>query len=144
MGSRSSDERERHVEPTQLHCTGACGRIGEQLGVNPEALRTWVKRAEIDEGLRPGTTTDDAAGRRIYVVPINNGSAGIAGGQRPATVLVGSYSSAKQRRRVETGEEPVHAAVSGDERPGLEVRKQRIILYGSSHGFTQPQLIQIA
>ena len=40
--------------------TGAYRRIGEQLGVNPEALRTWVSRAEIDEGLRPGTTTADA------------------------------------------------------------------------------------
>jgi transposase len=41
--------------------TGAYRRIGEQLGVNPEALRTWVTRAEVDGGLRPGTTTDDAA-----------------------------------------------------------------------------------
>ncbi|EID79764.1 putative transposase [Rhodococcus opacus RKJ300 = JCM 13270] len=24
-------------------------------------MRTWVKRAEIDEGLRPGTTSDDAS-----------------------------------------------------------------------------------
>lgn len=40
--------------------TGAFRRIGEQLGVNPEALRTWVGRAETDEGLRPGTTTVDS------------------------------------------------------------------------------------
>jgi transposase len=39
---------------------GAYGRIGEQLGVHPEALRTWVQRAEIDGGLRPGTTTAES------------------------------------------------------------------------------------
>ncbi|MCZ4566992.1 transposase [Rhodococcus erythropolis] len=39
---------------------GALKRIADQLGVHPEALRTWVKRAEIDDGVRPGTTTDDA------------------------------------------------------------------------------------
>ncbi len=40
--------------------TGAIKRIAEQLGVHPEALRTWVKRAETDAGDRPGTTTSDA------------------------------------------------------------------------------------
>ena len=30
-----------------------------QLGVHPEALRSWAKQAEIDGGVRPGTTTDD-------------------------------------------------------------------------------------
>jgi transposase len=30
------------------------------LGIHPEALRTWVRQAEIDGGIRPGTTTDDA------------------------------------------------------------------------------------
>ncbi len=40
--------------------SGALKRIGEQLGINPETLRNWVIQAEIDEGHRPGTTTDDA------------------------------------------------------------------------------------
>ncbi|MCZ2811986.1 transposase [Modestobacter sp. VKM Ac-2979] len=40
--------------------SGALKRIGDQLGTNPETLRNWVTQAEIDEGHRPGTTTDDA------------------------------------------------------------------------------------
>jgi len=40
--------------------SGACPRIGEQLGINPEALRGWVQRAEIDADTRPGTMTADA------------------------------------------------------------------------------------
>jgi transposase len=39
---------------------GALKRIGEQLGINPETLRNWVIQAEIDQGDRPGATTDDA------------------------------------------------------------------------------------
>ena len=38
---------------------GELARIGGQLGVHPEALRSWVKQAEIDGGERPGTTTGD-------------------------------------------------------------------------------------
>ncbi|UAL28378.1 transposase [Nocardioides rotundus] len=40
---------------------GAIKRIGDQLGVHPEALRTWVKQAEIDGGVVPGTASADAA-----------------------------------------------------------------------------------
>ena len=39
---------------------GAISRIGKQLGVHPEALRNWVRQGEVDGGVRPGTTTDDA------------------------------------------------------------------------------------
>lgn len=40
---------------------GAIRRIADQLDVHPEALRTWVKRAETDEGLREGISSADAA-----------------------------------------------------------------------------------
>jgi transposase len=42
---------------------GEVARVGRQLGVHPEALRMWIRQAEIDGGMRPGTSTDDA--RRI-------------------------------------------------------------------------------
>src|SRR4051794_1631404 len=37
---------------------GAIKRIADQLGIHPEALRTWVKQAEVDAGDRPGVTTE--------------------------------------------------------------------------------------
>ena len=39
---------------------GAIRRIADQLGIHPEALRGWVKKAETDAGDRPGTTSSDA------------------------------------------------------------------------------------
>ena len=41
--------------------TGAIKRVADQLGIHPEALRGWVKRAEIHEGLQPGVTSSEAA-----------------------------------------------------------------------------------
>src|SRR5665811_2602544 len=40
---------------------GALQRVGEQLGINSETLRGWVSQAEVDAGVRPGTSTSDAA-----------------------------------------------------------------------------------
>ena len=39
---------------------GAIRRISDELGVHLEAVRTWVKKAQVDQGTRPGTTTDQA------------------------------------------------------------------------------------
>jgi transposase len=38
---------------------GAITRIAGQLGVHPEALRSWVKQAEIDQGQRPGRSSQE-------------------------------------------------------------------------------------
>ena len=38
---------------------GEIARVGRQLDVHPEALRSWLQQAEIDTGKRSGTTTDD-------------------------------------------------------------------------------------
>ena len=54
--TRMAMEARREPESSR----GAIKRIADQLGVHPEALRNWVRQAEIDGGVRPGTTTDDA------------------------------------------------------------------------------------
>src|SRR5712691_1217370 len=38
---------------------GVVTRVGLELGIGSETLRHWVKRAEVDQGLRPGVTTAD-------------------------------------------------------------------------------------
>jgi transposase len=40
---------------------GAIARIAEQLGMHRETLRGWVRQAEIDGGVQPGTSSDDAS-----------------------------------------------------------------------------------
>ena len=33
--------------------------VASTFGMAPETLRTWVRRAQVDGGLRPGLTTDE-------------------------------------------------------------------------------------
>lgn len=40
--------------------TGTIVRVAEQLGVHREALRGWVRQAEVDGGVRAGRSTSDA------------------------------------------------------------------------------------
>jgi transposase len=49
------------VEGEAGSVTGACRRVGEQLGINADTLRGWVKQAQVDAGLRPGVTTSESA-----------------------------------------------------------------------------------
>ena len=57
--------RERAVrmvfEHTEEHGTqyAAIRSISGKLGMSPETLRLWVRRAETDGGLRPGLTSDE-------------------------------------------------------------------------------------
>lgn len=39
---------------------GVITRVAKELGVGTESLRGWVRRAEIDSGRRPGTSSADA------------------------------------------------------------------------------------
>ena len=39
---------------------GTVGRVARQLGYGTESVRAWVRQADIDEGNKPGTTTEDA------------------------------------------------------------------------------------
>ena len=39
---------------------GALRWVGEQLGIHPASARNWVNQTEVDEGHRPGVTTDEA------------------------------------------------------------------------------------
>jgi transposase len=39
---------------------GTIQRVAEQLGCGVESLRSWVRQADIDEGVEPGVTSADA------------------------------------------------------------------------------------
>jgi transposase len=38
---------------------GTIQRVAEQIGCGVESLRTWVKQADVDDGVEPGMTTTE-------------------------------------------------------------------------------------
>ena len=42
---------------------GTIQRVADQIGCGVESLRTWVKQADVDDGVEPGMTTIE--GKRI-------------------------------------------------------------------------------
>jgi transposase len=51
--------RQLRTETGQRH--GAVKRVAEQLGYGVESVRNWVNQADVDEGTRAGTSSEDAA-----------------------------------------------------------------------------------
>jgi transposase len=45
----------------EVSVTGACARVGQQLGINRDTLRGWVKQRLVDVGTRPGTSSSERA-----------------------------------------------------------------------------------
>jgi transposase len=38
---------------------GVITRVARQLGIGTESLKSWVRQADVDGGLRPGTSNQD-------------------------------------------------------------------------------------
>lgn len=66
MARYTNEMRERavrmvaEVRPEHPHETAALRHVAGMLGMNVETLRLWVHRAQVDAGVRPGTTSEEA------------------------------------------------------------------------------------
>jgi hypothetical protein len=39
--------------------TAACPKVGGEVGIKGDTLRGWAKQAQVDRGMRPGTSSAD-------------------------------------------------------------------------------------
>ncbi|MCA1681865.1 MAG: IS3 family transposase [Actinobacteria bacterium] len=76
---------------------GVIPRVAGQLGVGPESLRGWLRRAEIDSGERAGTSTADA--QRIAELERDNREL-----RRANDILKAAFSFLRDRARRSTEE----------------------------------------
>ena len=58
------------VKDQDASVTAACRKVGGELGIKADTLRGWAKQAQVDRGMRPGTSTADAA--RIRALETEN------------------------------------------------------------------------
>ncbi|MGA7271756.1 MAG: IS3 family transposase [Acidimicrobiia bacterium] len=104
--------RKLRAETGERH--GAVKRVADQLGYGVESVRSWVNQADIDEGVRAGTTSEDAARikkleqenrelRRANEI-LKRASGFLRGGARPPTEVMVSFIDAN---RDEFGVEPI-------------------------------------
>jgi transposase len=53
------------VKDQETSVTAACRKVGAELGINADTLRGWAKQAQTGRGMRPGTSTAEAARIRV-------------------------------------------------------------------------------
>lgn len=51
----------RHLREEIGTDRGTVKRVADQLGIGVESLRSWVRQAEIEDGVKPGVTSEEAA-----------------------------------------------------------------------------------
>ena len=104
--------RLRREETGESH--GSVKAVAEQLGFGVESVRAWVKQADIDDGVKPGTTTADAERikaleqelkelRRANAI-LQIGVGFLCGGTRPPTSVMVDYID---QHRLEFGVESI-------------------------------------
>ena len=49
------------VKDQEVSVTGACRKVGAELGINADTLRGWARQAQAGRGMRAGTTPAEAA-----------------------------------------------------------------------------------